>query len=210
MNYSELEDAIVKELQTRIQRGIVGTNLVSTLYQQFTEESHKHTEAVERTNKTFKGLAAVFGVEYENSYDFSTMLENTKKFKEKIESLVDTEKPKQRYLCYSYSDDCGHTHCTVITDKDMTHVDCALDDDNALEHLYYADNNLLTEISKTTGLSEEALLDLEEAQLCKKIKKFFENLINDENVSIAQFSEHLEGLLDDSRHNGKAKSWVVI
>jgi|WetSurMetagenome_2_1015567.scaffolds.fasta_scaffold143567_3 hypothetical protein len=212
MNHEDLKKAFVNEIVQGVNHNINFSSIISKLYDQFTEKDRKAKEALETTNKllvrTFESIAASYGLEYNSTYDLKEMEKRTNELKEKIASLAGTQKPKQRYFCYAYSDDCGHTHCSVVSEKDIEHVN-SLVSENDMESI--CNNSILLQaMSSVLRDSVQSLIDLPEDDLHEMLIEFFEILIKDEKVSLIQFSEYLESAMCAHRHSGKAKSWLII
>jgi hypothetical protein len=198
MNYDKLQDTVVKNICKVIKSGAGNTSFIQTLYDEFT--------------KNFEDIAKVFGVEFEDRYSTSELEKSIKEFKDKIGSRATTQRPKQRYLCYSGSDDYGNSYCDCVTVKSIEYVKGALgntEHDNC-EYLYMEDSKLLKAISDSQNIPVDDLLGMDVDALLDTIDEFFEELSKNEDVSLERFSECLECPINNSRHSGSSSSWIAL
>ena len=216
MDYQGLKDTVVKNVCEAIRGSIDNTSFISTLYSAFTAEFDKTRTELRNRDKllidTFKDLAQVFGVEFKDDYSVAELGKNLMEFKGKIESLSKTQRPKQRYLCISGSDDCGHSYCDCVTEKNVEYVKIALGNtefDNC-EYLYQDDSVLLLGMSTRNETTVDSLLDMSVDALLDAIDAFFEELVKDESICLGQFSEYLACLVNDRRHSGSSFTWVLL
>jgi len=215
MNYDVFEKKLISALCNSITSGLRGKSFITEMYLVFTEESRKYTDELRLKNETliqtFEDIAQMYGFEYQQKYTLESIEQRGMELKNKIASLAVSEKPKQRYLCYSWGDDCGHSYCEVVTEKNIEGVNSLLSNDlETYEYLYQEDSALLLAMSARKSKSVECLMDLREDALIDEIKLFFKEIIIDDSVPLQEFSEYFECLISDSRHSGSATSWGLL
>lgn len=215
MNHDTFEKKLIDTFCKSVERGFHGSSFISEMYLEFTKDSREYTDSLRQNNdvliQTFKDIAQMYGIEYKEEYTSESLTKKTIELKNRIASLSVSDKPKQRYLCYAWGDDYGHSYCTVITEKDIECVMGQLNNDlESYEYLYQEDSILIKAMSVRTGKPVEYLMDLEEDDLIDEIKIFFKGVIDDKTVPLQEFSEYFECLISKSRHSSSATSWVLL
>jgi hypothetical protein len=216
MNYDALKETVINNVCKVIRSNLDNTSFIQTLFNAFTAENEKIKNDIQNRNElllqTFMDLAQVFGVEFEEGYSIPELEKNIIEFKNKIESLASTQRPKQRYLCFSGSDEYGNSYCTCVTEKDIAYVELALIDSgsDSFEHLYQEDSKLLIDMCIRNETTVDILLGMGSGALLDVIDKFFVKIIKADSVSLGQFSEYIACLISGNRHSGTSSIWVTL
>ena len=216
MNYDDFEKKMIDKVCQVISSGLKGASFISEMYWAFTKENRKYTDDLRSRNtaliNTFEDIAKMYGLEYKEGITLDQIEKGCMDLKNKIASLASSDKPKQRYLCYSWADDCGHSYCEVITKKDFKDIENILNDysNNGYEHLYYKDSTLLIGMSARLNKSIEDLTGVCVDHLICSIEEFFRDIISDDSVTLLEYSEYLKSLIYTGRHSGCATTWVNL
>lgn len=206
----KLKEVVIKAVSSSIDR----SDIVSHIYREFYDSCNASTEKIKAVNKlvmdALEAIAMAFSVDLSCTYDAE---EKVSTLRRAIIKKSQTEQPKQRYLIFGYSDDCGHSHCTCVTSKDFEFFNEVFnmhDQNESFEHLYYKDSKLLKAMGERLQEDINELRGLRLDDLLGKLREFFNILVADNAVSREEFSEYLECVINDGRMTGRSKSWVVI
>jgi hypothetical protein len=213
MNEINLKDSLIKHVSDAVERSLNSSDIVSTMYQEFCETNRKAMEELKQRDKillnTFSTIAKLYGIEFQDGFTFKNTKDVLKELTDKLSNLIDASKPKQRYLCISGYDEYGHSWCDCITEKNDENISPLLGEDS-LEYLCRDDSKLLQAMSAKSGKSVGMYCNTTEGTLVEEIKEFFKDIITDQSVTLVQFSEYLECLVNTERSSGYAFKWIYI
>ena len=215
MNTVELNELFLKKLSEVVVKGFKQDPFLSTLYDTFSEKNRAFIEELQNKNRiltdTFKSIGRMYGIAYSEPYSVNDLEKKITEFKDCIYSLIGNEYPKRPVLCYSYSDDCGHSYCDIVIKKDIDYVNKIFSNELMdTEYLFYDNFILLRPMSEKLNKSIDQLLDLETDDMIDTIKVFFGMIIEDKSVSLHRFSEFIEAIVPTGRHSGSACNWVYF
>jgi hypothetical protein len=214
MDELDFKEILKEAVNSTISNSIDNSNLYRTLFLEFSKSCSDIVEKLKQENKiiveAFKDVALTFGIDHQNIWDVEHAVTTLKR---EIVKRSETDRPKQRYLIYGYSDDCGHSHCYCVASKNLEDVDTilsSLNDGGGLEHVYVEDSKLIKAMSDKLSCKIDELMNMKEENLMENIEDFFKAIIADEALTREEFSEYVECLINDSRHSNRSKNWVAI
>lgn len=216
MNQQDFESQFVEAFINDFKSGFKTNQFIPFLYDKFTEKSKKYNEELQLKNKilsdTIERIAEVFNVEYPYSYTLKDLDKNTQRLKDSLFKVKDSKGTKSTYLCYCGGDDCGHSFCDVILEKNMDHVQWAIEDESGgLEHIFYYDDSVLKRaVCERLHIDNDTFDKMSESTKTDAIEQFFQEIIEDDTISIRLFSEYAENLIGNNRHSGKSSKWIEI
>jgi len=214
MNQKDFKFSFIEKTCEVVKKGLSDCSLIEDLYFEHEQAVKSKIDDLEQKNNllidTFEILSKAYGLELNIGFTQDQLQKNIFKFKKKISDLALSTKPKQLYLVYSWRDEYGHSYCNCITEKSTKYTRDLINYDICMEHLYTENSKLLIAMSKRGSKSIDMFLNTKEEVLLNEITKFFKSIVNDESVSLQQFSEYFECIVCTDRHSGSAIKWITL
>lgn len=214
LNRDQLKAKLIQAISTTLAQS--NMNIIDTLYESFAKEIEKRLDNMSNINDilfdAFETIAKLYGIDFTRNFNLKDIDQHVTALLQELDKQAKSTTPKQRYLSFCITDDCGHTNCFVITEKDKELVDLILSshDENLPIYEYVNDTSqIILALSTRYNTVPEDLLELGN-ELYKIIDRFFDEIINDDSISVETFSTCLASLLNTERHSGNAYSWVLL